>query len=96
MSDREGRGAPNDDELSLPRATVAKMIQGTGLHQIFHFTPLPSVPFNTSHPSAARGVQHDIVLSLRYYFRSLPRNRVANIQNYYPRMLHARRTREIW
>lgn len=29
MSDREGRGAPaNDDDLSLPRATVAKMIQG--------------------------------------------------------------------
>jgi len=28
MSDREGRGAPaNDDDLSLPRATVAKMIQ---------------------------------------------------------------------
>jgi hypothetical protein len=29
MSDREGRGgAANDDDLSLPRATVAKMIQG--------------------------------------------------------------------
>jgi len=27
MSDREGRVVPNDDELSLPRATVAKMIQ---------------------------------------------------------------------
>jgi len=28
MSDREGRGgATNDDDLSLPRATVAKMIQ---------------------------------------------------------------------
>jgi hypothetical protein len=29
MSDREGRGGSNDEDLSLPRATVAKMIQGT-------------------------------------------------------------------
>ena len=33
MSDREGRSGPSDDELSLPRATVAKMIQGV----IFYF-----------------------------------------------------------
>jgi len=34
MSDREGHsggGAPTDEDLSLPKATVAKMITGTHL-----------------------------------------------------------------
>lgn len=50
MSDREGRAGPSDDELSLPRATVAKMIQGTGHlhhpHLIFHFTLSLHFPFD--------------------------------------------------
>jgi len=44
MSDREGRSGPSDDDLSLPRATVAKMIQGEGyIRPIFHFPPLLSI-----------------------------------------------------
>ena len=37
MSDREGHSGapPTDDDLSLPKATVAKMIAGT------HMVPLP-------------------------------------------------------
>ena len=37
MSDREGHSGapPADDDLSLPKATVAKMIAGT------HMVPLP-------------------------------------------------------
>jgi len=47
MSDREGRGAPSDDELSLPRATVAKMIQGAGSSSsdISFPPPSPYIPF---------------------------------------------------
>ena len=33
MSDHEGHGGPGgDDDLSLPKATVAKMITGTYIH----------------------------------------------------------------
>jgi hypothetical protein len=57
MSDREVRGGSNDEDLSLPRATVAKMIQGTGssssdLSLLLLFPRL----LNRSYPSAADGV----------------------------------------
>jgi hypothetical protein len=63
MSDREGRSGPSDDELSLPRATVAKMIQGAGHLLIFHFSSLPSILFNAPPPSGAGDVPYEIVLS---------------------------------
>jgi len=81
MSDREGRGAPSDDDLSLPRATVAKMIQGTGHlqnHLIFHFLPPPPAFFNASPPPAA-GVLHEIILNSHFCPPSLPWNRVATV-----------------
>ena len=62
MSDREGRSAPSDDDLSLPRATVAKMIQGTGhLHPIFHFPP--PIFFNASHLSVMGVGLHEVTLN---------------------------------
>ena len=69
MSDREGRSAPSDDDLSLPRATVAKMIQGTGhLHPIFHFPP--PIFFNASHLSVVGVGLHEVTLNS--LFPSLP------------------------
>lgn len=50
MSDREGHsagGAPGDDDLSLPKATVAKMIAGTYASYSL-YTPCSSIPVGIS------------------------------------------------
>lgn len=75
MSDREGRSGPSEDELSLPRATVAKMIQGAALLLlIFHFPSLPSIFYDTSSASATSGVLYEIVLNSHYCLPSPPRD----------------------
>ena len=63
MSDREGRTVPNDDDLSLPRATVAKMIQG----KVHNSSDISFPPFSlhlqrVPSLSAAGGVLHKIAL----------------------------------
>lgn len=80
MSDREGRGPPNDDELSLPRATVAKMIQGAGSSSsdVFISSPFPLHP--PIRYTAARGVLHEIILNSLSYLR----NRVADCSELLP------------
>ena len=67
MSDREGRGGPTDDELSLPRATVAKMIQGTKSSSdvSFHSLSLPAFS-QYLHPPASRDRLELTLLSLPY------------------------------
>ena len=74
MSDREGRSGPSDDELSLPRATVAKMIQGVG-HLLFHFSFSPSAFFNAPLPPAAGDGLYEIALNSLLFFLAPPEPR---------------------